>query len=153
MLTGLGHVYSDGGGIKRLVLRTIVNNLLYHAFKRCDGIFFHNPDDLAELRKRRVLRKDAKAYHVAGSGVDTERFLPQPLPDWDEAHPLTFCLVARLIEEKGILEYAEALREIKKRHNVRGILVAHPDANPSAIPIEKAHEWHRRAFGIYRGHG
>lgn len=142
MMTGLGHVYGDGGGLKRLFLRTIVNNLLYQAFKRCDGVFFHNPDDLAELRRRHVLRKDAKAYPVAGSGVDMERFVPQALPEWNETHPLTFCLVARLIEEKGILEYAEALREIKTRHNVHGILVAHPDANPSAIPVEKAHKWH-----------
>lgn len=143
MMTGLGHAYGDGGGLKRFALRTIVSNLLYQAFKRCDGVFFHNPDDLAELQKRNVLRKDAKAYLVAGSGVDTDKFSTQPLPPLDADHPLTFCLVARLIEEKGILEYAEALRDIKQKYDIRGILVAHPDANPSAIPVEKARQWHK----------
>jgi glycosyltransferase involved in cell wall biosynthesis len=146
MMTGLGHSYSEGGGPKRRLLRIVVSNLLYQAFKRCDGVFFHNPDDLAELRKSRVLRKDAKAYLVAGSGVDTEKFAIQPLPPLDAEHPLTFSLVARLIEEKGILEYAEALREIKKTYAVKGILVAHPDANPSAIPVEKAREWHKEGL-------
>ena len=47
-----------------------------------------------------------------GTGVDTDKFAVAPLPE----APLTFLLVGSLLEAKGLYEYAEAARLVKKRY-------------------------------------
>ena len=47
-------------------------------------------------------------------------------------------MIARLIKDKGVIEYLEACREIKKQFpNCRCLLVGPFDTNPSAIQLEE----------------
>jgi glycosyltransferase involved in cell wall biosynthesis len=62
-------------------------------------------------------------------------------------------LIARLISEKGIREYAEAARHVKKEHpKVRFCLVGKKDANPTAIKENELREWHENGAIEYLGY-
>ncbi len=68
-----------------------------------------------------------------GSGVNTERFLPQtPLEN------VAFLYIGRLIRDKGIYEYLEACKCVKEKYpDVKCLLVGPYDSNPSALRQEE----------------
>ena len=69
---------------------------------------------------------------VNGSGVDLQSFEEAPFPK-----KLTFLLIARLLKDKGIREYFEASRIIKKEYpDIIFGLVGWIDENPSSISKE-----------------
>ncbi len=72
------------------------------ALKKATGVFFQNPDDLAELR----LPEDVATVLLPGSGVDVNRFRPRSLSreEFDDGG-LTIIFVGRLLEQKGILDF------------------------------------------------
>jgi Glycosyltransferase len=109
MVTGLGRVYASGG-IKTKAIRLITKGLYKKAFKACDKVIFQNGDDIDELVKEKYLPRE-KTVIVNGSGVNMNRFKKTEIPD----KPV-FLMVSRIIREKGVLEYCEAARELKKSH-------------------------------------
>lgn len=132
-ITGLGYVFTTGHPLLRLVAE-----LLYRlSLRNAHTVFFQNQDDCRFFLKRRIVRQ-RQARLVSGSGVDTRRFVP---PLKTESVPPVFLMIARLIREKGVLEYIEAAALVRKvRQNVRCLLVGAPDPrNPTAIPVENIH--------------
>jgi glycosyltransferase involved in cell wall biosynthesis len=76
-----------------------------------------------------------------------DRFQVQPLP-----RAPVFLLVARLIADKGIREYCEAARILRRRHpEARFLLVGGPDRNPASIPITEVARWHSNGDIEYLG--
>lgn len=67
---------------------------------------------------------------IAGSGVDLERFSPAPRPEGAR-----FLMVSRPLREKGLPEYLEAARRVKRSLPTATFAWLGPmhDANPSAI--------------------
>ena len=56
--------------------------------------------------------------------------------------PLSFLLIARLIWDKGIREYAEAARMLKSKYpEVAFSLLGPYDSNPAAIKPEDVESW------------
>ena len=51
------------------------------------------------------------ADRLPGSGIDISMFTPVPLP---VKHTVRFLLIARMLWEKGVGEYVEAARMLKK---------------------------------------
>ncbi|MED3689588.1 glycosyltransferase family 4 protein [Peribacillus butanolivorans] len=131
MVTGLGRVYASKS-FKAKVLRLITGLLYKQAFKGSKKVIFQNNDDLRMLTSLRYLPKE-KAVRVNGSGVNMERFTPNDLPD----KPV-FLMIARIIKEKGVFEFAEAARMVKAEHpEARFILLGGYDNSIGAIkPIE-----------------
>lgn len=129
LVAGLGYVFTPDGSrdtAKRRALRTVASALYRAAFRLCDRVFLQNGDDLEELCGRNLLPRD-KAVLVSGSGVDLARFQPGP----PVVAPVTFVLVARLLREKGIVEYVEAARRIRASgSDARFLLVGDVDSNP-----------------------
>ena len=72
-------------------------------------VFFQNADDLAEFVGRKLVRRE-QARLLAGSGVDLDRFASTPLPPG----PLRFLLIARLLGDKGVREFVEAARLLRR---------------------------------------
>jgi lipopolysaccharide/colanic/teichoic acid biosynthesis glycosyltransferase/glycosyltransferase involved in cell wall biosynthesis len=138
MVTGLGHVYSPGGGWKRPLLRIPMSMLYRAAIARARTVFTFNRDDCAELYRARILKKGRAVVQVPGSGIDIAHFVQAPLP---EAAP-TFLLIARLMRDKGISEYVEAARMLKARYpTARFQLLGPLDSNPSGISADELSRW------------
>ena len=107
MVEGLGRVYTSESA-KAAILRSVINRLYRLAFRACDRVILLNPDDLRELVEAGCLPKE-KAVRVNGCGVNMERFSRTPLPE----KPV-FLMVSRIIREKGVMEYCEAARAVRK---------------------------------------
>ena len=140
LVAGLGYVFTPDGSrysAKRQILRSVASTLYRVAFRLCDRVFLQNSDDLEVLCSRGLLPRD-KAVLISGSGVDLARFQPaQPI-----VSPVTFVLVARLLREKGIVEYVEAARRIKESEgDVRFLLLGDVDSNPGGLKREDVERW------------
>lgn len=136
LITGLGYAFQGDG--RRSALQNLVQRLYAAALSRTDLVFFQNPDDLALFRARGILKAQSQALVVNGSGVDIAGFSSTPLP----TGPVHFLLIARLLGDKGVREYAQAARMVKGTHpDVRFSLVGWIDSNPDAISQAELEEW------------
>ncbi len=133
-VSGLGTAFIRGGLLQRLL------SILYrHAFRRAPRVFFQNPEDCVLFRQRRLVRDD-QAVIVPGSGVDLERFRPQPQA---VDGPPVFLFVGRLLGDKGVREFVEAARLLKAAgHQCRFQLLGFAGAaNRSAIAEAEIAAW------------
>jgi glycosyltransferase involved in cell wall biosynthesis len=104
-VSGLGTAFIRSGPLQH-----VVKALYRIAFKRAPVVFFQNGEDRQLFVSRKLVRSD-QARLLPGSGVDLERFKPVPLPDG----PPTFLLIARLLRDKGVVEFVEAARMLRTR--------------------------------------
>lgn len=128
-ITGLGHIFLSANSL----LRHLVEGLYRFALRHVHVVIFQNEDD-RRLFLQRGLVLPEKTRLVAGSGVDLIRFAPAPLPIERGEEP-TILMVARLLKEKGVVEYIEAARLVRTvNSDVRFRLVGGVDPrNPSGI--------------------
>ncbi len=140
LIEGLGFVFADGpdsSGIRRRILRTLVARLYRFALARNHGVIVLNRDDIATLANSGVL-DPGKAVLIPGTGVDLEHYRVTPIP----LHPLTFLLVARMLREKGVGEFVDAARAIKRdRPETRFVLVGGTDFNPGSVSARQLEAW------------
>ncbi len=130
LIAGLGSVFR-GQGIKNAIVRQILKNEYRLALRHAKTVMFQNNDDLDCFVKQGLVKIENTAI-INGSGVNTQRFTPMPFPK-----ELTFLMISRLIRDKGIFEYLEAARQLKKMHKAVHFLLAGPyDSNPSALKPE-----------------
>lgn len=102
-VSGLGTAFIRGGPLQLLV------TALYRiGFRKAPVVFFQNDEDRRLFVGRRIVREN-QAQVLPGSGVDLQRFAPAPQPDG----PPTFLLVARLLRDKGVVEFVEAARSLR----------------------------------------
>lgn len=135
LITGLGYAFQSETAGR---LQALVQRLYAVALRRVKKVFFQNPDDEALFRERAILAPSVPSCVVNGSGVDVGTFDVAALP----ANEVRFLLIARLLGAKGVREYAEAARRIKKLHrDVRFQLVGWIDANPDAIAQSELDGW------------
>ena len=136
LVTGLGYAFV-GTGLRSRIARLIAGTLYRRAMAAADIAVFQNPDDQAAFRDLRILPRTTPSLVVNGSGVDLDQFPVQPLP----AAP-SFLMIGRLLREKGVYEYAEAVRMTKERHpGTDGRIAGWIDNAPSAIPATLPEQW------------
>lgn len=136
MVTGLGYAFQGEG--QRGWLQALVQQLYALALSRVHKVFFQNPDDEALFRQRGILAAGTPSCIVNGSGVDVGSFTVAPLPP----EPLHFLLIARLLGDKGVREYAQAAHRVRTAHpGVRCALVGWIDSNPDAIAQHELDAW------------
>lgn len=133
-IAGLGSVF-----IKESWLTRLVRRLYRFALLRSSRVFFQNIDD-----KNLFLSDGLVGQHlsdlVPGSGINIEKFAPLPMPVND---PIRFLLIARMLKDKGVVEFVEAARQLK----LRGIkaeccLLGFLDVqNPAAILRSEIDDW------------
>ncbi len=148
LITGLGYVFTEKPtGLKRY-LRTLVRRLYRIALKDCHSIIFQNPDD-RRLFVRLGLTDERRSHLINGSGINTREFEEVPVPS---APIMRFLLIARLLKDKGVVEYAAAARIIKAKHpSVEFGLVGWLDKNPSCIDPKELDSWIRSGVINYYG--
>lgn len=136
LVTGLGYAFQQQG--QGSVLQALVQRLYALALGRVHAVFFQNPDDEALFRQHALVAPGARTCVVNGSGVDVGAFTVAPLPPG----PPCFLLIARLLGDKGVREYAQAARRVRALHpGVRCLLVGWIDTNPDAIGQHELDAW------------
>lgn len=136
ILTGLGYAFTPGGGRRRLLLRRFLLGFYRLALRRNKTVFFLNADDQTTLLAKKAVRRK-QAAQLPGSGVDIARFTATPPP----TTPI-FLLIARLLTDKGIREYAAAARNVRRKHpEAEFRLAGWLDDNPACIRQSELDEW------------
>lgn len=134
-LAGMGWLFSSGSRLA-VVLKSFVRLALRFLLR--DGItLVQNPDDERLLLRMGILSSHVR--RIAGAGVDVNEYRPRV----DHSGQIVVVLPARLLWQKGVGEFVEAARELRRRGvTARFILAGQPDiANPSAVPAATIQEW------------
>lgn len=138
LVTGLGYAFASQASGKRALVYQVVRRLYAAALNRADKVFFQNPDDNALFRELGILREKVPSQVLNGSGVDMSHFTVAPIP----VGPPRFLLIARLLGDKGVRQYADAARRIKQRHpEIVFQLAGDIDSNPDTITREELDIW------------
>lgn len=151
MIEGLGFVFTDGGvrlPLRRRLLRSAVRSLYRAALARAKRVVFLNRDDIDDFVRAGLVAED-KARCLGGIGVDLAEWTPVPA----FTTPVTFLLAARLLREKGILEYVEAAARVRSQYPaVRFVLLGGFDPNPGGLSQAEVESWVRAGLIEWPGH-
>ena len=133
-ITGLGTIF-----IKQSLTTKIAKLLYKIALGFNSKVFFQNNDDRQLFIKDNLVLEN-KTDLLPGSGVDLNKFVPI-LNNNDKV--FKFLLIARLLKDKGILEFVDAIKIIKSKYdNIEfQILGAVGVANKTAITKEELQIW------------
>jgi glycosyltransferase involved in cell wall biosynthesis len=129
-VSGLGTAF-----IKDNLLTRIVSLLYRLSFFRSSIIFFQNRED-RDLFIAQGMVKAAMARLLPGSGVDLDRFAAPAASSDRRERGFTFLLVGRVLRDKGVGEYVEAARLVRRGYpDATFQLLGFLDAeNRTAIP-------------------
>lgn len=107
-VSGLGTVFIIRNFVSKVALA------LYRlAFRFPSTVFFQNQDDRDLFLEHKLIRRSITDV-LPGSGIDVGRF--QPADVFIRNPRFTFLMIARVLYEKGVVEYVEAARLIRARY-------------------------------------
>ncbi len=151
LIEGLGFAYTSpdvGHKTRRLAIRLLVTALYRVALTRNRKVFFLNDDDIKDFRDRRIVRSE-QVVKLDGIGVDLAEFRLAPA----FIKPITFLMMGRLLRDKGVYEFVEAARTVRRQFaNVRFILLGSTDANPSSVSLRELQCWNDEKIVEWHGH-
>lgn len=144
-VTGLGTAFLSGG-----LLQQVAEILYRRAFRGLETVFFQNQDD-SELFQRRRLVLPGQVRLLPGSGINLDHFAPAAYPGPDK-QPV-FLLIARLLRDKGVVEFVDAARQVRAdypdaRFQLLGAIGAE---NRTAIAQEEVRAWVEEGVIQYLG--
>lgn len=141
---GLGTVFLKGG------LVSLTAKLLYKiSFRFAKKVFFQNPNDLQLFLDKKLVPAD-RTDLLPGSGIDLKAFKPQP---FKRHRTFTFLMISRLILDKGIVEYIEAIRILKAK-GIKArfqLLGAKDPEHKRGVPLSTVDEWIEEGVIEYLG--
>jgi len=109
LVTGLGYVFGLNNLLSNLV-KVLYRRSLSHARKT----WFLNDEDFSYFVNKGIV-SPTSAEILRSEGVNTEQFSPRTVETSDSK--FTVILVARMLWNKGIGEFVEAARILRKRHS------------------------------------
>lgn len=104
-VSGLGTVFLTPG-----ISSFVAKKLYKKAFANADLVFFQNADDRKAFLSE-INLPNLKTDLLPGSGINLSSFTPSPLTSGKR----TFLMIARLIVDKGVLEYLQAAEMTLKK--------------------------------------
>jgi len=136
-ITGLGSSFISDGIVNK------ITHLLYRlSLSKAKVVFFQNQYDLEIFLNKNLVTKN-QVRLLPGSGVDIDKFTPRDKTI--ETSKFRFLLIARIIKDKGIVEYVEAAENFRNKHpdfNVEFCLLGEIGvANRTAIPRASVDKW------------
>ncbi|MDF9799686.1 glycosyltransferase involved in cell wall biosynthesis [Catalinimonas alkaloidigena] len=145
-IAGLGYVFASPA-IKARLLRPFG----YWSYKLSlsnSKVIFQNTEDRFRFVSNNYV-KEKDAYLIKSSGVDLAKFLPQPIPQ----DQINILLGSRMLWTKGIGEFVEAAKIVKKQYpQVNFLLAGDVDSgNPSSITPEKLRSWEDQGYVKWLG--
>ncbi len=128
-ITGLGYLFTE----KKV---TPFLSLLYRfGLSKNKAVVFQNVDDRELLTQHRIIIKEQAAL-IEGAGVDTNYFSRPSSPLEEERY--TFLLSARMLKDKGVIEFIRAAHLIHKSYPEVTFALAGPidTENPAAVSLD-----------------
>lgn len=116
MLEGLGYTFTEqpeGLSHKTKFIRYIQVFLYKIALPMLDQLIFLNPDDPKDLLEKYSI-KVKKVVILGGIGLNLQEYPYQPVDDI--SLPIKFLFIGRLLKEKGIHEFVQAAKLVKKQY-------------------------------------
>jgi len=108
-ITGLGTELQNNSFIRRVII------LLYKlSLKRASFIFFQNEANKEYFMYNKLINKGVRTEILPGSGVNIAHFDYMEYPKNDGL--TRFIFIARIMRDKGIIEFLEAAKEVKKQY-------------------------------------
>ena len=137
-LTGLGYVFTSRERLARALrppTETLLRRFLNQSGRRT---IVQNTDDLSMLADRGILERHNSVL-IRGSGVDLKQFSVSPEP----AGAPVVVFPARLLRDKGLLEFVAAARAMRERGvRARFVLAGALDPdNPSNVTEAQTRQW------------
>ena len=151
-VAGLGYVFTSKSFYARL-LRPMVRMLMRFALRAPQGrLILQNRDDCALFLQNHLVEPDHIRL-IRGSGVNTAKFI-QSSKTGLSGETVRVLLATRLLWEKGVGEYAEAARILKRdAGNIEFLLAGSPDeGNPASVPQASISKWVSEGILIALGH-
>ena len=146
-LTGLGSVVNETGLMKSFIMW-----LFKLAYRKSACMMFQNETNMHVAIDQGMVK--GKYRLIPGSGVDTDRYPLQPYPDGGDGKtgaPVVFNYIGRILHDKGVDDYIEAAKRIKKDYpqtefNMLGFI------EPTEIHYEQdLKELEAQGIVVYRG--
>lgn len=113
-ITGVGPLFTSQNFAYR-VARSIYRFALQKTIK----VFFQNFDDMNLFIENRFVSREI-AERIPGSGVDYKKFHPiyseEKLHNGQSSNGFNFLFIGRLIKDKGIFEFVDAARIVRKKY-------------------------------------
>lgn len=103
---GLGTAFLNKGLVSKIAI-----GMYKLAFRFPKLIYFQNDDDKKFFDEKNITRKNP-THVLPGSGINLEHFAPN---DLGKNKKFTFLLISRLIHDKGIIEYIDAIKLLKEK--------------------------------------
>ena len=146
---GLGYVFTSEKWIAILLRYFITLAIKLLINPPLSKVVFENKDDLNKFVQSDLV-SSADAVLIRGAGVNVSEFVPTTEPN----KPLVIILIARMLWDKGIREYIEAAKFIKKDFSdIRFLLIGAPDLdNPASIPLSQLEDWNKEGAVDCLGH-
>jgi glycosyltransferase involved in cell wall biosynthesis len=141
---GLGTVFLKKGVVSKIALA-----LYKWSFHYPRKVFFQNPDDYKQFVERGLVPAGI-ADLLPGSGVDLNRFYPS---SYKKNGQFTFLLISRLITDKGIYEFIDAVKKLRKEGmNARFQILGPKDPGHNrGIKLKTIDEWVNTGVVEYLG--
>lgn len=105
-ITGLGKVFQNNNSLRKVII------FMYMiALKYCKTVFFENSENLNIFVKNKIANLD-NAVKLNGAGVDLIEYPQSEYPNIDQG--IRFLFIGRIMKDKGIEEFLESARIIKR---------------------------------------
>lgn len=111
-LTGLGSVVNETG-----IMKSFIMWLFKLAYQKSACMMFQNATNMQVAIDQGMVK--GKYRLIPGSGVDTDRYPLQPYPEGGDGKtgaPIVFNYIGRILHDKGVDDYIEAAKRIKKEY-------------------------------------
>lgn len=143
-VTGLGTVF-----LRKNLTAKMAYALYRVAFRYPNKVFFQNSDDRALFLQMGLIKEPLTGL-LPGSGVDLKRFSPISIP---RNEPFRFLMIARLLYDKGIVEYMEAAKNLKEQGIGAVFQILGKIETDAGLGVSKAQvqEWVDKGYISYLG--
>ncbi len=154
-ITGLGTVFLNNNTSSR-----VARKLYRFALRIPRKVFFQNPHDRDHFVETKLVAVN-KTELLPGSGIDHQRYSPVE-KNHNEGLPFVFLLIARMLKDKGVVEFVQAAQNLQQRSGggQRGeqqkrvefwLLGAIYPGNPTAIREAEIEAWTKQDGIRYLG--
>jgi glycosyltransferase involved in cell wall biosynthesis len=152
-VTGLGYTFVERSGLGSNIGKRINLGMYWFANRLVSEVTFQNPDDMELLQSSGGLSKLKGRLIPGGSGIDVSQYKPNSRDSVESLElrkslgipedAFVAMFVGRLQLDKGLVQFVEAARQLKKQRNdIVFVMVGAPDpGNKRSVPESTLAQW------------